>query len=96
MTELFQGCDIVSVRIIEDRELQRPKGFGYVEFTNAEGLTKALTLDGESFQGRLIRIKVADPRECTDIFLFFGFFFLKKKSIIIVLAPNNVANESFS
>ncbi|KAG5998820.1 hypothetical protein E4U43_002360 [Claviceps pusilla] len=61
VTELFQGCDIVSVRIIEDRELQRPKGFGYVEFTNAEGLTKALTLDGESFQGRLIRIKVADP-----------------------------------
>ncbi|KAG5934359.1 hypothetical protein E4U53_000711 [Claviceps sorghi] len=61
VTELFAGCDIVSVRIIEDRELQRPKGFGYVEFTNAEGLTKALTLDGESFQGRLIRIKVADP-----------------------------------
>ncbi|KAG5972176.1 hypothetical protein E4U55_000883 [Claviceps digitariae] len=61
VTELFEGCDIVSVRIIEDRELQRPKGFGYVEFTNAEGLTKALTLDGESFQGRLIRIKVADP-----------------------------------
>ncbi|KAG6004473.1 hypothetical protein E4U21_001045 [Claviceps maximensis] len=61
VTELFEGCDIVSVRIIEDRELQRPKGFGYVEFTNAEGLTKALTLDGESFQGRPIRIKVADP-----------------------------------
>lgn len=42
----------------------RPKGFGYVEFTNAEGLTKALTLDGESFQGRMIKIKIADPREC--------------------------------
>ncbi|KAG6020656.1 hypothetical protein E4U41_002768 [Claviceps citrina] len=61
VTEFFQGCDIVSVRIIEDREMQRPKGFGYVEFTNAEGLTKALTLDGESFQGRMIKIKVADP-----------------------------------
>ncbi|KAG6034018.1 hypothetical protein E4U40_004452 [Claviceps sp. LM458 group G5] len=61
VTEFFEGCDIVSVRIIEDRELMRPKGFGYVEFTNAEGLTKALTLDGESFQGRMIKIKIADP-----------------------------------
>ena len=42
--------------------MQRPKGFGYVEFGNVEGLKKALTLDGESFQGRMIKIKVADPR----------------------------------
>ncbi|UKZ68550.1 uncharacterized protein TrAtP1_009576 [Trichoderma atroviride] len=57
----FEGCDVVSVRIIEDRELQRPKGFGYVEFGNVEGLKKALDLDGESFEGRMIKIKVADP-----------------------------------
>lgn len=50
------------MRIIEDRELQRPKGFGYVEFSNVEGLKKALELDGESFQGRMIKIKIADPR----------------------------------
>lgn len=53
----------MSVRIIEDREMMRPKGFGYVEFTDLDGLKKALQLDGESFQGRPIRIKVADPRE---------------------------------
>ena len=63
VTEFFEGCDVVSVRIIEDRELQRPKGFGYVEFTDVEGLKKALALDSESFQGRMIKIKVADPRE---------------------------------
>lgn len=40
----------------------RPKGFGYVEFVTLDGLKKALTLDGESFQGRMIKIKVADPR----------------------------------
>jgi translation initiation factor 4B len=62
VTEFFEGCDVVSVRIIEDREMQRPKGFGYVEFTNLDGLKKALTLDGESFQGRMIKIKIADPR----------------------------------
>lgn len=62
VNEFFDGCDIVSVRIIEDREMQRPKGFGYVEFGNQEGLKKALTLDGQSFQGRMIKIKIADPR----------------------------------
>lgn len=65
VTEFFEGCETVSVRIIEDRELQRPKGFGYVEFTTLDALKQALTLDGESFQGRVIRIKVADPRKCT-------------------------------
>lgn len=62
MTGFFDGCDVVSVRIIEDREMMRPKGFGYVEFGNVEGLKKALELDGESFDGRMIKIKVADPR----------------------------------
>ncbi|KAJ4855298.1 RNA recognition motif domain-containing protein [Trichoderma breve] len=61
VTDFFDGCDVVSVRIIEDRELQRPKGFGYVEFGNLDGLKKALTLDGQSFEGRMIKIKVADP-----------------------------------
>ncbi|KAM0264885.1 hypothetical protein ACHAQJ_000401 [Trichoderma viride] len=61
VTGFFEGCDVVSVRIIEDRELQRPKGFGYVEFGNLEGLKKALTFDGESFEGRMIKIKIADP-----------------------------------
>ena len=62
VSAFFEGCDVVSVRIIEDREMMRPKGFGYVEFGNVEGLKKALTLDGESFEGRMIKIKVADPR----------------------------------
>ncbi|KAF7552165.1 hypothetical protein G7Z17_g4484 [Cylindrodendrum hubeiense] len=61
VTEFFEGCEVASVRLIEDRELMRPKGFGYVEFATVAGLEKALTLDGESFQGRTVRIKVADP-----------------------------------
>ncbi|KAI1457170.1 hypothetical protein F4805DRAFT_458122 [Annulohypoxylon moriforme] len=61
VTEFFEGCDITSVRIIEDRIEQRPKGFAYAEFANVEGLKKALTLDGTSFQGRTIKIKIADP-----------------------------------
>lgn len=64
VNEFFEGCDVASVRLIEDRETQRPKGFGYVEFGTLDGLKKALTLDGESFGGRTVRIKVADPRKC--------------------------------
>lgn len=43
--------------------MQRPKGFGYVEFVDVEALKKALTLDGQSFNGRMIKIKIADPRK---------------------------------
>lgn len=53
----------MNVRIIEDRELARPKGFAYAEFEDVEGLKQALTLDGVSFNGRSIRIKIADPRK---------------------------------
>ncbi|CCF44211.1 translation initiation factor 4B [Colletotrichum higginsianum] len=66
VNEFFEGCDIVSVRIIEDREQQRPKGFAYAEFKDLEGLKQALTLDGQTFQGRAIRIKIADPPRSGD------------------------------
>lgn len=52
----------MSVRIIEDRELQRPKGFAYVEFQELDGLKKALELDGQTLNGRYIKVKIADPR----------------------------------
>ena len=63
VTDFFTGCSIISVRIIEDREQQRPKGFAYAEFENVDGLKKALDLDGTPFEGRPMRIKVADPRK---------------------------------
>lgn len=62
VTEFFEGCDLTSVRIIEDRIENRPKGFAYAEFKDVEGLKRALELDGEQFQGRNIRVKIADPR----------------------------------
>ena len=62
MSDFFTGCNIVNVRIIEDREQNRPKGFAYAEFADLEGLKQALTLDGQLFEGRNMRIKVADPR----------------------------------
>lgn len=63
VNEFFEGCEVANVRLIEDRETHQPKGFGYVEFGTLDGLKKALTLDGESFGGRTVRIKIADPRK---------------------------------
>ncbi|KAI0014031.1 hypothetical protein F4779DRAFT_202892 [Xylariaceae sp. FL0662B] len=66
ITDFFADCDITSVRIIEDRIEQRPKGFAYAEFANVEGLKRALTLDGTSFSGRTIKVRIADPPKERD------------------------------
>ena len=63
VTDFFADCEITNVRIIEDKLEMKPKGFGYAEFATRDGLVKALTLNGSQFQGRNIRISVADPRE---------------------------------
>ncbi|KAI0603322.1 hypothetical protein F4775DRAFT_23834 [Biscogniauxia sp. FL1348] len=66
VTDFFQDCEITSVRIIEDRIEQRPKGFAYAEFATVDGLKQALTLDGTSFQGRTIKVRIADPPKDRD------------------------------
>lgn len=62
MTDFFAGCEVTNVRIVEDKLDRKPKGFGYVEFGTVDGLKKALDLSGTSFQGRNIRVSVAEPR----------------------------------
>ncbi|KAF2138659.1 uncharacterized protein K452DRAFT_82727 [Aplosporella prunicola CBS 121167] len=59
--DFFAECAVTSVRIVEDKLERKPKGFGYVEFGTLDGLKKALTLSGTQFQGRNIRVSVADP-----------------------------------
>ena len=62
ISDLFAGCSVTNVRIVEDKLTKAPKGFGYVEFETVEGLQKALDLSGTSLQGRTIRTSVAEPR----------------------------------
>ncbi|KAI4284464.1 MAG: hypothetical protein L6R35_004908 [Caloplaca aegaea] len=59
--DFFGGCEVTSVRIVEDKLDRKPKGFAYAEFATLEGLKRALDLSGTQFQGRNIRISVADP-----------------------------------
>jgi translation initiation factor 4B len=59
--DFFADCAVTNVRIVEDKMERKPKGFGYVEFGTLDGLKKALQLNGLQFQGRNIRISVAEP-----------------------------------
>ncbi|KAH7067497.1 hypothetical protein BKA63DRAFT_118597 [Paraphoma chrysanthemicola] len=74
VNDFFADCEVTNVRIVEDKLDRKPKGFGYVEFGSVEGLKKALNLSGTQFQGRNVRVSVAEPpksdrpeaREITD------------------------------
>ncbi|KAJ5993302.1 hypothetical protein N7451_009026 [Penicillium sp. IBT 35674x] len=61
ISDLFAGCSVTNVRIVEDKLTKAPKGFGYVEFETLDGLQKALDLSGTTLQGRTIRTSVAEP-----------------------------------
>ncbi|KAL5114162.1 Eukaryotic translation initiation factor 4B [Pleosporales sp. CAS-2024a] len=74
VNDFFAECEVTNVRIVEDKLDRKPKGFGYVEFGSVEGLKRALALSGTQFQGRNVRVSVAEPpkdgrpevREITD------------------------------
>lgn len=55
--------DVVSARVIEDRETGRSRGFGFVEM-DANGAAEAISaLDGSSFKGRDLKVNESRPRE---------------------------------
>jgi len=58
--QFFTGSNTKSVKIIRDKD-DKPKGFGYVEFEELEGLKDALSKSGSNFSGRVIRVSVAEP-----------------------------------
>ncbi|KAI0782266.1 hypothetical protein C8Q75DRAFT_504507 [Abortiporus biennis] len=60
LEEFFGAPKIKTVKIIKDRD-EKPKGFGYVEFTDLDALKDALSKTGSSLAGRTVRISVAEP-----------------------------------
>lgn len=58
LTQLFgQAGQVVSFRLICDRETGRPKGYGFCEFADAAGANQALeTYNGYELHGRALRV----------------------------------------
>jgi RNA recognition motif-containing protein len=54
-----QHGELKDVKIVIDRETQRSKGFGFVEFVRPEDAEAALTEDGQDFGGRALRVSEA-------------------------------------
>jgi nucleolin len=63
--EVFQEHGAVdSVRVPTDRESGKPKGYGYIEFSNAESAKKAIdALNGQEIGGRTVRLDFSTPRD---------------------------------
>jgi cold-inducible RNA-binding protein len=55
--------EVVSAKIIMDRESGRSRGFAFVEMANADDGKAAIeALDGQEHQGRNLRVNEAQPR----------------------------------
>ena len=57
--------DVVSAKLIMDRETGRSKGFGFVEMSNNSEAQKAMEdLNGNTVDGRALTVNQARPRDC--------------------------------
>ena len=55
---------VKSAKVITDRETNRSKGFGFVEFEDEANNQKAVDeLNGKELDGRTINVSLARPRE---------------------------------
>ena len=55
---------VESVRVIQDRESGRSRGFGFVEMsTQEEGAAAIKKFNGHDLSGRALRVNAAKPRD---------------------------------
>jgi len=55
---------VTSVKIIEDRDTGRSRGFGFVEMSSAQEANAAIaTFDGKEVDGRNLKVNEAKPQE---------------------------------
>ena len=65
LRDLFSAHgEVASATIVMDRETGRPRGFGFVEFSNDEQAKAAINaLNGKNIDGRDLTVNEARPRE---------------------------------
>jgi RNA recognition motif-containing protein len=62
--ELFAKHGAVEkVSLISDRDTGRPRGFGFVEMSNADALRAMQALNGTDLDGRALTVNEAQDRE---------------------------------
>jgi len=68
LKELFEAYgEVSSVKLINDRETGRSKGFGFVEMSDDEAAQTAITaLNGSEVGGRTIAVSQAEERKPSD------------------------------
>ena len=63
-TFFAQAGNVVSAKVITDRETNRSRGFGFVEMASEEEAKAAVEqLDGKELNGRPVGVSEAKPRE---------------------------------
>jgi len=63
--QLFEqdGRGVTEIKLITDRETGRPRGFGFVEMSNSEDASAAISaLNGHSMDGRELTVNEAKER----------------------------------
>lgn len=50
---------VINVRIVRDHATGKSKGFAFVTFTTNEAAEKSKEMDSQSFDGRVIGVKIA-------------------------------------
>jgi cold-inducible RNA-binding protein len=53
---------VESLSLISDRDTGRPRGFGFVEMSNADGARAMQALDGADFEGRPLKVNEAQDK----------------------------------
>ena len=53
---------VEKLSLITDRDTGRPRGFGFVEMSNADASRAIQALNGKEFEGRTLRINEAQNR----------------------------------
>lgn len=65
LMEIFSEFgEVISAKVIKDRESGRSKGFGFVEMANESEAQKAINeLDGSEINSRTVKVNKARPKE---------------------------------
>jgi nucleolin len=66
LAQEFAECgEVVSAHVQMDRNTGKSRGFGYVHFTTADAVQKALAMSGTEIDGRAINVDVSTPPDKT-------------------------------